>query len=439
MNSNVAKTLNYFKKNGPVKTYHAIRERLEDQKLTYEYIPISEEQRLIQISDSLSMDVTFSILVPAYETNPQYMKEMIESVRLQTYSRWQLVIADASASSVVKDVVDTYVDQRILYIHLDENKGISDNSNSGISYLEGEYTGLLDHDDILTPDALYLMAKAVTEAKRSGKALKMLYSDEDKTNGDNTTYFEPNIKPKFNLDLILSNNYICHFLVINTDLLKEIGFDSAFDGAQDHNLVLNVVSKIFDQGGQPDDFVTHVDAVLYHWRCHDESTAANPKSKLYAYQAGKRAVEAFVLRSKYNATVEDLPHMGFFYVDYNPDVFAVRPDVIGRCGRIIHKGKVVGGVYDEHQKMMFEGLSVHYSGGYLHRAACQMEVPYAEVSALDLSEMGKKKLDEFLAANEAQNTDIDEEKARKLSFEFCDMMKREGYRFVYDPSLIFTV
>lgn len=439
MNSDVAKTLNYIKKNGPVKTYYAIRERLEDRKQPYEYIPISEEQRLIQISDSLSMDVSFSILVPAYETNPQFMREMIDSVRLQTYSKWQLVIADASESNLVKDVVDTYSDQRIVYVRLNKNLGISGNSNAGLEYLEGDYTGLLDHDDILTQDALFEMAKTITKAREKGISLKMVYSDEDKTNGDGTAFSQPNIKPKFNLDLILSNNYICHFLVIETGLLKETGFDDNYDGAQDHNLVLSVITSILDQGSQPCEFIAHTAKVLYHWRCHDESTAANPKSKLYAYQAGKRAVENFLSRVKFNANVTDLPHMGFFYVNYEPDIFSVRPNVIARCGRIIHKGKVVGGIYDENRKMMFEGCSVHSSGGYLHRAACQMEALYADISALDLSKTGQEKLDNFLKSHSEQNRDIDDNMARNLSFEFCELMRSEGYTFSYDPALVFKV
>lgn len=152
----------------------------------------------------------FSILVPTYRTPENYLREMIDSVLAQTYGSFELILADASGDESVKQVVDTYEDKRIRYIRLAENKGISGNTNEALKHATGLYTGLLDHDDLLTPDALYENAMAIAEARSRGIRPQLLYSDEDKCDENGENYFCPHKKEEFNLDLILSNNYICH-------------------------------------------------------------------------------------------------------------------------------------------------------------------------------------------------------------------------------------
>lgn len=432
MNSNMYKTINYIKRNGVAKTFWAIAERLgENKTMTYEFKPISEEERLTQIEKSLDYTTSFSLLVPAYETDPTYMKALIDSVMGQTYTKWELVIADASSSDVVEKVVAQYTDKRIEYVKLKENKGISGNSNEGLKYCSKEYTGLLDHDDLLCTNALFENAKKIEESRQNDITLQMLYSDEDKTNTENTTYFEPNIKPRFNLDLLLANNYICHFLVIKTDILQKICFKSEFDGAQDHDLILRTVSHLKAGSKEYEKTICHIPKVLYHWRCHEKSTAANPMSKRYAYDAGKRAVESFLKREGIKATVDELPHVGFFRVNYEPDIFTQRKEVCAVAGRLIgKKSRVVGGVYDEDKKIMFEGICKYSSGGYLHRASCQMEVPYVDVRAAKMSSEGAK-IYEKLLKEYGDKTDN-----KKLSFKFCDIMKEHGYKFIYDPNIV---
>lgn len=432
MNNNVGKTINYIKRNGLVKGYYAVKERLENRKETYEYVPISHEERLNQVAASLQFKTGFSILVPAYETRPQYLKSLIDSVKAQTYNNWELIIADASKTNIVANVVAEYADPRIIYQKLERNLGISGNTNEGLNKCSKEYTGLLDHDDILAPDALYEMVSAIEKSASEGIKLKLIYSDEDKTDSENTRYFDPNIKDKFNLDLIMSNNYICHFLVADTNLLKETRFRSEYDGAQDHDVILRMVSALrADYLKEYERYIYHVPKVLYHWRCHEESTAANPQSKLYAYEAGKRAVSSFLKNEGIKAIVSDLPHLGFFYVTYKPNIFKNRKNVAAVGGIVINKKNiVVDGVYDENLNLKFEGLNKNYSGGHLHTMSCQQEVPYVNPEYMRARSKIAKRYEEFKASH-AVITD-----KNSLMREFCDMIKADGYVFVYDPRLV---
>lgn len=431
---NKGKTINFIKRNGLVQGFYAVKERLlERKKEPYIFVPISEEERLLEESMASSFDVSFSVLVPAYETNKEYLKALVDSLIGQTYPKWELVIADASSSLVVKTAVDEYADSRIKYIKLPKNDGISNNTNEGLKHCTFEYTALLDHDDILTNNALFEFAKCISENRAKGTDLKVIYSDEDKTNSDNTQYFEPNIKPSFNLDLLMSNNYICHFLCLETSLLKELGFRKEYDGAQDHDLLLRAVSHLkADIGSQYKESIGNVSKVLYHWRCHELSTAANPKSKEYAYKAGKRAVEDFLLRENIKGKVSELPHVGFFYVEYENDIFVQRKDVGAVGARIVDShGIVVDGVFDDNKEVMFKGLNRHFSGGYLHRASCQMEVPYVNVASMIPSDEAVVVLSKLVNEEPELSKDM-----KALSIKFSDTMRKKGYIFVYDPKVI---
>lgn len=208
--SNLKKTLYYLKRNGLRDTYLAALERLR-KKEDYRYEAPAEAVLKAQKEEASRMaSLLFSILVPTYRTPENYLREMIDSVLAQTYGSFELILADASGDESVKQVVDTYEDKRIRYIRLAENKGISGNTNEALKHATGLYTGLLDHDDLLTPDALYENAMAIAEAKSRGIRPQLLYSDEDKCDENGENYFCPHKKEEFNLDLILSNNYICH-------------------------------------------------------------------------------------------------------------------------------------------------------------------------------------------------------------------------------------
>ena len=153
----------------------------------------------------------------------------------------------------------------------------------------------------------------------------MIYSDEDKWSGGED-YYDPAIKEDFNLDYLLSNNYICHFLAMETGLMKGLGLRKDYDGAQDYDLILRGVQELLQTPGGEGKIV-HVSRVLYHWRCHRGSTAENPQSKLYAYEAGRAALQDYADRAGYRAEAVHLKHLGFYRLQYHGSIFDSRADL----------------------------------------------------------------------------------------------------------------
>ena len=200
--TSIKKTIYYLRRNGIRKTCAAVRERL-DRKRTeeYEWVPPTAEKLLMQSrqAEEHGYTVTFSIVVPAYRTPGNCLRELMEALLAQSYGKWELVLADASGDNSVRNIAAEYTDTRIRYISLGQNAGIAENTNQALAHVTGDYVGLLDHDDVLTADALYEMAKRIEEGRRAGREPWMLYSDEDKCNGDMTAFFEPNRKEDFNL------------------------------------------------------------------------------------------------------------------------------------------------------------------------------------------------------------------------------------------------
>ena len=253
----------------------------------------------------------FSIVIPAFRTPEKYLRMLLESLKNQTYPEFEVIVADGSAKEdeTVRRVMEEYrqQDSRFIYKPLAENLGFSGNTNEALKDARGGFIALCDHDDTLTPDALYQVAKAVSEHPEA----QFLYTDEDKVDFDGLALFEPHFKSDFNPDLLRSVNYICHLSVIRRDLLDRVrelhpeglAFDPAYDGAQDHDFFLRCTeeavrgengdgSEALWQGRFTSERVIHIPKVCYHWRCHKNSTSANPASKLYAFDAGKRAVLA---------------------------------------------------------------------------------------------------------------------------------------------------
>ena len=251
--SNIKKAFHYVKKNGVRQTWYAMKERMQIEMADdYTYEPLSDLELKRQVQDGERFSIKFSILVPAFETKEEYLRAMLDSVLSQTYGKFELILADASESNQVEQVVETYEDKRILYRRLRQNAGISANTNQALMYATGDYAGLLDHDDVLTPDALYEMAACIARYEAKDIELQMLYSDEDKCDERQISYSEVHKKPDLNLDLLLTNNYICHFMVIKRQLLQELGFRSVCDGAQDYDVALRVISSLFGKGRRPD-------------------------------------------------------------------------------------------------------------------------------------------------------------------------------------------
>lgn len=426
--SNLSKTIRYFKRNGYKKTYYAMMERLFPKD-----VPFHAEKE--NYNGPIDEDIKFSVLVPVYETDERFLREMIESVLSQVYGNFELIIGDASVSNGPETVVKSYDDERIKYIKISDNKGISANTNVVLEAAEGDYCCLLDHDDFITPDALYENAILISKERKAGNDIDMIYSDEDKCDAEGEKYFEAHIKEKFNLDLLLSNNYICHFTTIKTSLIKSLKFREEYDGAQDYDLFLRVVLNSSSER------IFHIPKILYHWRCHEKSTSFNPASKEYAYDAGRRAIKDFVLK-KYNADlpVEDLPHKGFYRVVWGENVFDIRND-LGAVGSIIIKGnRIVNGIYMEDGRELFLNMNKNFSG-YMHRAVTTRDVTMCDIRTVIPAPLMKTDYDELIGIyNDMKNSGKAsgiglENLAQDLSFEFAKRLKQKGLLFLYNRDL----
>lgn len=240
-----------------------------------------EERRKLESETVFSKKSLFSILVPLYNTREDMLREMIDSVEWQTYSNWELCLADGSdeAHSYVKTVVDSYNDARIKYMKLEKNEGISGNTNQCLKLATGNYIGLFDHDDILHPSALYEYAKVIEE-----KDADYIYCDETTFKSGNIDHMlTMHFKPDYAVDNLRANNYICHFSVFKKSLLDGTElFRSKFDGSQDHDMILRLTDKA--------ETIVHVPKLLYYWRCHSGSVASNISAKEYAIDAARGAV-----------------------------------------------------------------------------------------------------------------------------------------------------
>lgn len=309
----IGRGVRYIRTYGGAKLYRKIRERRLQDRIEGAYPQWlkerqpGKEERRAQREWRPGREIRISILVPAYETPPEFLCQMAESVRSQTYGNWELCIADGSPGSQVEETLKPYLekDSRIRYKRLMENLGISQNTNAALAMATGEYVGLLDHDDLLFPQTLYQVAKAIEACPEA----MCFYTDEDKMSFDGKRHFQPHFKPDFNRELLRSNNYICHFFVTKTALAREVGgFREEFDGAQDYDFIFRCTEKAGE--------AVHIPEILYSWRSHASSTAADPESKLYAYEAGRRAVEAHLKRQGVEAEVLDTANYGFYRVRY---------------------------------------------------------------------------------------------------------------------------
>lgn len=225
-----------------------------------------------------------SILVPLWNNEPEFQKEMLDSVLNQTYQNWELCLADGSddAHSYMGEISKEYAARssgRIVYKKLEKNEGISGNTNACLAMATGEFIGLLDQDDILHPSTLYEYVKVINE-----KDADYIYCDETTFKSGNidhmlTMHFKPDYAP----DNLRANNYICHFSVFKRDLLQGTElFRSQFDGSQDHDMILRLTDAAKN--------VVHVPKLLYYWRCHATSVASNIEAKPYAIEAARGAV-----------------------------------------------------------------------------------------------------------------------------------------------------
>lgn len=320
----------YFQKHGLralfKKSVHKIQNIQDDYDYNewYKKVRITDEELAKQRESAadFALQPTFSIVIPVYATPEKFLRRMLDSIREQTYPKFEVCLVDATPYAKIQhdpaqgrtpqEILAEYAaaDSRFRYETLAENLGIAENTNAAIRMATGDFIVLADHDDELEPQALYECVRAIN----AHPDVQVLYSDEDKVDFEDIYYFEPHFKTDFNPDLLRSVNYICHLFVARRSLLDAIAETatdgqkiyerSAYDGAQDYDLILRATEEaqamessfnaldqaLLRQGRFTSSNIIHIPMVLYHWRAHQASTAQHPEAKLYAFEAGARAV-----------------------------------------------------------------------------------------------------------------------------------------------------
>ncbi len=328
--SNIKKVLKSIKTNGFKNTMGIIKARVSgvnpvvDQNQIYqEWIKNNEptpEEIEEQRKTKFKINPKISILVPMYNTPYNFFKELVECLINQTYTNWELCLADGSPEKD-KELEEIYLqDERIKYKFLGENKGIAGNTNECIKMATGDFIALFDHDDLLPVFSLYEVVKCINE----NPEVEFIYTDEDKITTLDKPRFNPHFKPDFSLDFLRANNYICHFSVFKKELMDKLeGERSKYDGAQDFDIILRVAENTKN--------IIHIPKVLYHWRVHPNSTAqAEVQSKPYAFEAGIPAIQDHLERMGLKGKVEHGASLGTYRTRYEfegtPKVSIVIPN-----------------------------------------------------------------------------------------------------------------
>lgn len=270
------------------KLYSIVVKTSDEDRRYYKWIKNNEPTKKeleFQKNTKFEYNPKISIIVPVYNTPKKFFDELVKSLKRQTYSNWELCLADGSP--IPLDFIDIYLkDERIKYKIIGENKGISGNTNEALLLATGDFIGLLDHDDLLPEFSLFEVVKSINENPKA----EFLYSDEDKLEKATGPRFGVFFKPDFSPFTLNSANYICHFSIFKKELIQKIGgFRSEYDGSQDFDIVARA-SELTNN-------IVHIPKVLYHWRAHRNSTAQNSDSKPYAFEVGKKVIKEHIKRS----------------------------------------------------------------------------------------------------------------------------------------------
>lgn len=348
------KTLRYLKRYGIGKTLLRLRQGYNpssEYDVWFKDHRVSEQELEAQKNTDFSYKPKISLLVPTFNTPESLLREMMDTVIRQSYGNWELCIADGSSDSgKTREIIRSYAenDSRIKVVYLDRNYGISENTNKALELATGEYTAMYDHDDFLELNALFEVVRILNQ-----KDYDIVYTDEDKFSMETGKFEDPNLKPDFSIDLLRSHNYITHLFVVKTDILRAVGgFHKDFDGSQDYDAILRCIEKT--------DRIYHLPKILYHWRMHKGSTAADPESKMYCYEAGRKAILEHLERCGIQGTVSMIgkPYYGLYHVQYatpgEPLVSIIIPnyenrDVLKRC---------VDSLYEKNSYQNFELIIV---------------------------------------------------------------------------------
>ncbi len=291
MKDKLIKTVKLLKKNGVRNTAKIIYDTIYSKSAGTRYLRRnrpSKKRLKRECSTNFEYSPKISIVVPLYNTPKDFLCEMIDSVLSQSYANWELCMADGSDEqhSYVEELCVSYAKhtKQIKYLKLEENYGISGNSNKSLELASGEYIALLDHDDVLHPSVLFDVVSELNKEK-----VDFIYTDECSFAKDLKHPTNIHFKPDYSPDTLRSHNYICHFSVFSRNLLdKTGGFDSRFDGSQDYDLILRL-TEIANK-------VVHIPRVLYYWRAHENSVALAAKAKPYCKTAAKLALAEHLKR-----------------------------------------------------------------------------------------------------------------------------------------------
>lgn len=349
---NLKKAYQVMQKGGPKEFIRRLKAKLQfqyaNQRYQYQdYLRLARpttEELTRQRNEHFAYRPCFGVIIPLYNTPIDYLRDLLDSFQAQTYPNFKLFMVDASPSKDGKTLLTDKIqaaaksDPRIVYHILEQNSGIAGNTNQAIQIAlqdpEVTHIGLCDHDDFVEPDTFYQYVEVLNQNPN----VKIIYSDEDvvKFKNDPEAYYV--MKPDFNPYLLESCNYINHFFVCEKELLKRVKTKTGlyeqpeYDGAQDYDLYLRLIEealkldqKLKKQAIQniqsavyTSSTIYHVPKVLYHWRAAKTSTAQDPHNKLYAFDAGKRALTAYFQRRKVNIkSVEHTDILGTYRVKYN--------------------------------------------------------------------------------------------------------------------------
>ncbi|BDR54114.1 hypothetical protein KIMH_02250 [Bombiscardovia apis] len=289
----------------------ALRRRVTDHQEFYDrWIAQHENMTQSQAHEQIAAfkkQPLISIVVPVYNVEETWLRKCVASVQNQWYEHWQLCLADDCSPSphvrpLLKELAES--DARISVVERSSNGGIAQATNSAIEMATGDYIGFMDNDDELAPQALFEVVRAINE----DPSRDFIYSDEDKMTEEGVR-FDPFFKPGFSPNLLLSHNYITHFVVVSRSLQERVGgLRAEFDGSQDYDFVLRATEQA--------ESVHHIAHMLYHWRTLASSVAGDPTSKMYAYEAGQKAVEAALERRQMPGKVRMLENLGTYKIDY---------------------------------------------------------------------------------------------------------------------------
>ena len=368
MKNYVIRLRKYIKKHGVIRTVRRLFQKIQakinktsaesklekEEKRNYRlWIKNNEpnEQDLQQQREmKFGYEPKISIIVPMYNTPYKYFKELFESLANQTYSNWELCLADGSSQKA--EYLKQYEgNPKIKYRFLNKNNGIADNTNEAIKLADGDYLGLLDHDDTLPIFSLFEVVKVINE----NPDVDLIYSDEDKITDEPNVRLGPHFKPDYAPDTLLSYNYICHFSVYRKELMDKLGgLNNFYNGSQDYDLILRAAENT--------DNIIHIPKVLYHWRINPDSVALSSDAKPYAYTAAKKAIKAHLDRKEIEADVSDTPILGLYRVKYkirgNPKISIIIPNKdhikdLNRCIRSILRSE-----YHNYEIIIVENNSV---------------------------------------------------------------------------------